>query len=110
MFKRPRTFIDVIFICFASLCSLVIWRRFRNENQASTDESVCRVYEVGRLRRADDEDEQESDEGGEEDDYVDDDDDENDDDDDEDDDDDDEIEITISGDDDSDDDSDIAIF
>ncbi|CAH3153636.1 unnamed protein product [Pocillopora meandrina] len=76
---------------------------------ASADESVCRVYEVGRLRRADDEDEHESDEGGEEDDYVDDDDDENDDDDDEDDD-EDEIEITISGDDDSDDDSDIAIF
>lgn len=79
------------------------------ENQASTDESVCRVYEVGRMRRADDEDEQESDEGGEEDDDVDDDDDENDDDDDEEDDDDDEIEITISGDD-SDDDSDIANF
>ena len=30
-FLGPRTFIDVIFVCFASLCSLVIWRRFRNE-------------------------------------------------------------------------------
>lgn len=28
------------------------------QNQASTDESVCRVYEVGRMRRADEEDEQ----------------------------------------------------
>jgi len=80
------------------------------ENQASTDESVCRVYEVGRMRRADEEEEQESDEGGEEDDDVDDDDDDDNDDDDDDDDDDDEIEITISGDDDdSDDDSDTLV-
>ena len=28
------------------------------QNQATTDESVCRVYEVGRMRRADDEEEQ----------------------------------------------------
>ena len=31
---------------------------FLLQNQAGTDESVCRVYEVGRMRGTDDEDEQ----------------------------------------------------
>lgn len=79
------------------------------ENQASSDESVCRVYEVGRMRGADDEDEQESDEGAEGPDDGDDDDDDDEDNDDEDDDDDD-IDIVLSGDDDdSDDDSDTVV-
>ncbi|XP_067026012.1 DDB1- and CUL4-associated factor 1-like isoform X1 [Acropora muricata] len=77
------------------------------ENQATSDESVCRVYEVGRMRGADDEDEQESDEGAEDDDI----DDDDEDDEDNDDDDDDDIEIVLSGDDeDSDDDSDTMVF
>jgi len=77
------------------------------ENQATSDESVCRVYEVGRMRGADDEDEQESDEGAEDDDV----DDDDEDDEDNDDDDDDDIEIVLSGDDeDSDDDSDTMVF
>jgi len=81
------------------------------ENQAGTDESVCRLYEVGRMRGADEEDEQESDEGAEKDDDGDDDDDDDDENDDDDDDDDDDIEIVISGvDDDSDDDSDTQVF
>ena len=40
----------VIFDCISLLC--------RQNQSASSEESVCRLYEVGRTRRFDDEDEQ----------------------------------------------------